>query len=381
VGGYIRDYFLGHTSKDIDIELYGIASLEMVENLLKEFGEVNSVGKSFGVVKLKYENLEIDFSLPRKDSKVSAGHKGFQVLTDANLDFATAASRRDFKMNAIGYDIFEKKIIDPFDGRKDIAEKRISAVEAEKFQEDPLRILRAVQFAARLAFRLDRALFELCKNMLAAHALDELPQERIYEEIKKLLLKSQKPSLGFTLLKQLESTLYFSEFDAVLPSLDFLALQNIEDEKKLTLMFSLLCLHFKKEALCFLQQLTKHKILLHQVDSFREAKKSFDEESLSDYAIYSLATQVEIDSFLSLLDALYLGKKQQLLEEIRQRALALGVLYKKAPPLIQGKDLIALGLKPSKEFSWLLKRAYTAQLHSKFSDKKEALKWLKSSIE
>ena len=109
IGGYVRDFLLNKSSKDIDIELYGIASYEKLEKLLQEFGSVNSVGKSFGVCKLQFDDLDLDFSLPRIDSKINKGHKGFEIQTDETLDFITATSRRDFTINAIGYDVIEKK--------------------------------------------------------------------------------------------------------------------------------------------------------------------------------------------------------------------------------------------------------------------------------
>jgi tRNA nucleotidyltransferase (CCA-adding enzyme) len=382
VGGYVRDTLLKIDSKDIDVELYGVDKLQIVEDILKEFGEVNSVGKSFGVCKLKIENLEIDFSLPREDSKVSIGHKGFEITTDANLNFTTASSRRDFKMNAIGYDVVEKKILDPFDGQKDIKEKKISAIDELKFIEDPLRVLRAVQFAARFEFTLDEKLFILCKKMVANNLLNELPKERIFQEIKKLLLKSQKPSQGFILLKKLNTRLYFSEFKSQLPTLDFMAQKNLENkEEKLSLMVALLSLNFKeKEQLKFLYLITESKSRLKEVGNFIQAKKTFNENNFTDYDIYILATKVKVKSFLYLLDALFLGKREKEILGIEERAKKLGVLYKQIAPLILGRDLIQLGLKPSPKFSTLLKEAYNAQLKTKFRNKEEAIVWLKNYL-
>ena len=120
VGGYIRDCFLNIASKDIDIELYHVSSFEILEELLKEFGSVNSFGKSFGVCKLRIKDLDIDFTLPRIDSKISSGHVGFDVKIQSNLNFMTAASRRDFTINAIGYEVLNNKVLDPFNGINDL---------------------------------------------------------------------------------------------------------------------------------------------------------------------------------------------------------------------------------------------------------------------
>ncbi|MCD6173918.1 MAG: CCA tRNA nucleotidyltransferase, partial [Sulfurimonas sp.] len=195
VGGYIRDYLLNISSKDIDIELYGINSFEQLEKILEEFGEVNSVGKSFGVCKLSLKNQEIDFSLPRIDNKISSGHRGFDIIINQNLDFKTASSRRDFTINAIGYDVISKKILDPFNGLSDLKNKTLKAVNIEKFIQDPLRVFRAVGFYSRFKLNIDKKLFKICKKMCDDNVLDELPQERIFNEIKKIILKSPKPSI------------------------------------------------------------------------------------------------------------------------------------------------------------------------------------------
>ena len=120
VGGYVRDFFLKKPSKDIDIELYGVKSLKQLEGILEEFGSVNNVGKSFGVCKLSLNDLDIDFTLPRRDNKIAPGHSGFLIEFDNTLDFTTASSRRDFTMNAIGFDIKKQKFLDPYNDRSNI---------------------------------------------------------------------------------------------------------------------------------------------------------------------------------------------------------------------------------------------------------------------
>ena len=213
MGGYVRDYLLNKESKDIDIEIYGVSSFSKLEKILIEFGAVNSVGKSFGVCKLKAFDLDLDFSFPRTDSKIFSGHKGFEVTIDSSLDYAKAASRRDFTINAIGYDIQNKQILDPYLGIDDLNNKILRAVDISKFAQDPLRVLRAVQFSARFDLTLNEELFVLCKTMVQNNALHELPKERIFEEIKKLLLKSTTVSNGVKLLKELGTFEYFSELN------------------------------------------------------------------------------------------------------------------------------------------------------------------------
>ena len=379
IGGYVRDKMLNLNSKDIDIEVYGVNSLLELEKILKEFGEVNSVGKSFGVCKLRFHELDIDFSLPREDSKISSGHRGFLVTTNSKLDFITASSRRDFSMNAIGYDVIEKKLLDPFHGIKDIKNKTIKAVDLSKFDEDPLRVLRAVQFAARFEFTLDNALLNKCKKMVKEKLLDELPKERLFEEIKKLLLKSNKPSLGILLLKELQSTLYFDEFEEILDALDYLAKQNIEDSNiKLTLMLALLSYKFQEDQNSNLLNLLTEKKELHKnISSLLKSKNTFNIQQFSDYDLYKLATYVNIENFLCLLNAVTLGKESEQIQLIVSKAKKLKILHTQAKALIHGKDLIKLGYKPSTKFSTLLAKAYDAQMHSQFINYNEALQWIK----
>ena len=258
IGGFVRDYLLNKTSKDIDIELYGISSLNLLQNILEEFGNVNNVGKSFGVCKLTLKNWEIDFSLPRRDSKVKVGHKGFEVQTDVNLDFKTATSRRDFTINAIGYDVKSKKILDPFNGQVDLNNSLLRAVDLEKFDEDPLRVLRAIQFSSRFNLSLERNLHQKCEKMMQKSVLNELPKERVFDEIKKLLLKSKKPSLGILLLKDIQGFLYFEEFSS-LSEVEFqtmlVALDTIKPDT--TLMLAVICTFFSQmKRTSFLSKLT-----------------------------------------------------------------------------------------------------------------------------
>jgi len=402
VGGYIRDKLLNLslkcenysqktlTSKDIDIELYGISSLDELEKLLREFGDINSVGKSFGVCKLTYYDLDIDFSLPRTDSKVSNGHTGFTITTDKNLDFKTATSRRDFTVNAIGYDVKEKKILDPFSGVRDLNSKILRAVDLSKFDEDPLRVLRAIQFSARFDFKLEKNLFLKCKLMIQSNVLEELPNERIYEEIKKLLLKSTSPSQGFRLLKDLNGFLYFKElatlstqeFNSTLKALDILSSYSITDlHVKNMLMLTLLCFKLTPEmSLSFLNRFTKEKSLIKEILAFKSAYLIIDIDNFNDFNLYELATRVEIQKFSHFLQAIHLGNKNKNVELLRKKAEALNILYKKSPALIEGRDLLKLGFKPSKEFSKILQETYTAQIKGTFKTHIEAIEWLKKSL-
>jgi tRNA nucleotidyltransferase (CCA-adding enzyme) len=194
VGGSVRDMLLGKKpTKDLDIEVYGMQP-GTIQEIAEKYGKVMDVGKSFGVLKFYDGKLEIDFSLPRKDSKVGDGHRGFAVDTDPFMDIKEAARRRDFTINAIMYDPIEKILIDPFHGLADLEKRVLRVVDEKTFGEDPLRVMRGVQFIARFDLVVELKSFSLMKKMVPY--LSELPKERIQMEWKKLLLKSMKPSLG-----------------------------------------------------------------------------------------------------------------------------------------------------------------------------------------
>ena len=194
VGGYVRDKLRGEDSKDYDVEVFGL-DLPTLERTLTRFGEVIAVGRAFGVLQIK--GLTIDFSLPRRDSKVATGHKGFEVEFDPHLDFATAARRRDLTINSIGLDPLTGEILDPHGGRADLERRVLRATDASHFAEDPLRGLRVAQFAARFAMTPDGELVRLCRAL----DLAELSAERVLEEWRKLLLKGVRPSIGLELLR------------------------------------------------------------------------------------------------------------------------------------------------------------------------------------
>jgi tRNA nucleotidyltransferase (CCA-adding enzyme) len=204
VGGYVRDRLLGIEASELDLEIFGL-SFEQLERLLSTFGEVIHVGKAFGVFRVK--GLDIDFSLPRRDSKVRPGHTGFDVVYDPHMTFTEAARRRDLTMNSIGLDPLTLEYLDPHGGRKDLREKRLRATDPAHFPEDPLRGLRVAGFAARFDMRPDEELKKLCAGL----DLSELSAERIFYELEKLLLRSEKPSIGFELLRETKLLRFFPE--------------------------------------------------------------------------------------------------------------------------------------------------------------------------
>lgn len=249
VGGYVRDWLRGQPSKDLDIEVYGIG-LDALRKLLERHGSVLAVGRAFGVLRLKH--LNADFSLPRLDSKVGPGHRGFDVECDPNLDFETAARRRDLTVNSMGLDILNGEVSDPYGGQGDLERGILRAVDPDTFDEDPLRGLRVAQFSARFDMQADAPLVELCGRL----DLREVSPERVFEEFRKLLLKGVRPSLGLTFLRESTLLRFFPELDALVDSgwsqtlaaVDRGAGMRQDSDDDLVLMLAALCHALRRPA-------------------------------------------------------------------------------------------------------------------------------------
>jgi tRNA nucleotidyltransferase (CCA-adding enzyme) len=194
VGGFVRDRLLDRPSKDLDIEVFGILHDALLP-LLRSLGRVEPVGQAFPVYKLG----DVDVALPRRESKTGRGHKGFTVAGDPSMPFDEAARRRDFTINAIGWDPLTDEYLDPFHGRRDLERRVLRVVDPKTFADDSLRVLRALQFAARFELAPDEETARICRSI----GLDDLPAERIWGEFEKLLLLAERPSIGFALGREL----------------------------------------------------------------------------------------------------------------------------------------------------------------------------------
>ncbi len=195
VGGCVRDALMGNQPKDWDLEVYQLAP-ERLRQILDRFGPVNAVGEAFTVYKLGHDT---DISIPRRERKSGRGHRAFVIEGDPEMGVEEATRRRDFTINAILQDPLTGELIDPFGGQKDIDGRVLRAVAAETFVEDSLRVLRAAQFAARFEFQIEASTVELCRTM----DLSDLPAERVWGELEKLLLRARRPSVGLDWLKVL----------------------------------------------------------------------------------------------------------------------------------------------------------------------------------
>ena len=202
VGGYVRDGLRGISNKDIDFEVHGISPKELRE-ILDSLGQRMELGESFGIFGLK--GYTLDIAMPRKEEKRGLGHRNFDVIVDPNCGTFSASIRRDFTINAIMKNVLTGEIIDHFGGQDDLKKGIIRHVNSESFIEDPLRVLRACQFAARFDFTLSDETVLLCKTM----DLKELSRERIMGELKKALLKADKPSIFFKVLREMNQLGYW----------------------------------------------------------------------------------------------------------------------------------------------------------------------------
>ncbi len=435
VGGCVRDHFLELPIKDYDVEVYGLEKMEELEEVLTLYGSVNLVGKSFGVLKFNYEGEEYDFSFPRTESKVGVGHRGFDVEVDGTLSYKKAAMRRDFTINALGYEIETQQFLDPFGGQDDMQAKVLRHIDDATFIEDPMRVYRAVQFCARFGYALAEETFVLCQKMVAEGMLDELAKERVYTEWQKLLLKSPKPSVGFELMRELGITKrYFPELHALIDipqspkwhpegdvwihtmmTLDAMQEEleirseelEMTDKQKLKFLFAILCHDLGKATHTSIDDEGNIRAIGHEEAGIEPTKSLLyrltDEHDFIDAllplvehhlkpsqfyhgkakaaAFRRLATKVNIEELVVVAKADFLGCTTKEAKEgiyhagewMLEKARGLKVESKPLVPLLQGRDLIALGLEPSPRFKEILDEVYAQQLEGKLETRDEAL--------
>ncbi len=437
VGGAVRDTVLGLESKDFDIEVFGIPLYEELEKIVSTFADVKLIGKSFGVLHSNIGGYYVSFSLPRKDYKIAEGHKGFEVLFDSSMSFKEAAYRRDFTINTIGIDLVSGEILDPFEGRKDLSKKIIKHINSRYFIQDPLRILRAVQFAGRFNFKIAPKTLELCKEY--SDTLKSLSKERIFEELKKLLLKSKKPSKGLKQLVSTGSIVLFPELEALISTLqdfqrhpegnvwnhtmmtvdEMVKFKTGDEDKDLIFMLAALCHDLGKSVttekgkngrwishnhekegeeitLKFLNRIIEDKKLIKEVISlvghhmrpsilFAENEK----RKIKNSVIRRLSLSVCIEDVIKLAKADYFGRKGRSSrtevylagEWLRLTAEELKVEKEKPKPILMGRHLLKLGIKEGPEIGMIIKKAFEKQLEGEIFDEENAVEWAKKDIE
>lgn len=210
VGGCVRDGLLGIPSADIDCEVYGLAP-DALRALVAQSGDVDDSGEKYGIFTLRGEG--IDLAVPRTERRTGPHHGDFEVLPDPTLSFEKAASRRDFTVNAILRDALTGEIVDPFGGQEDLKNHILRAVPGAGFEEDPLRVLRGAQFAARYALTVDEATMVKMRRM----PTDALSPARVMSETKKALMQSTHPEIYFDILRRAGALeVWFQELAALI---------------------------------------------------------------------------------------------------------------------------------------------------------------------
>jgi tRNA nucleotidyltransferase (CCA-adding enzyme) len=440
VGGWVRDALLSQRNAqrptpnaqreepiEIDLEVFGISE-DRVPSLLGPFGRVEAVGKSFPVYKLVVadEHIgDIDVALPRRESKSGRGHKGFEVRGDPSMSLEEAARRRDFTINAIAFDPLTLEYDDPFDGRRDLERRLLRVVDPNTFGDDSLRVLRAIQFAARFELTLDEQTRALCR----AIPLDDLPAERIWGEIEKLLLKAARPSIGFTVALDL------GVIDRVLPEMRPLVgceqepewhpegdvwthtLMVIDEARQangdlarpqlIAVMLGAVCHDLGKPATtAFVDGRIRSldheqagvapteslldRLNLHTIDGFdvrqhviglvaQHLKPGMFHKApnVGDGAFRRLAQKVDLELLARLARADCRGRTGSFdcsaMDWFIERARALGVEHQPPPPLLLGRHLLELGLSPGPRVGEVLKQVYEKQLDGAITSVEEGI--------
>jgi tRNA nucleotidyltransferase (CCA-adding enzyme) len=422
VGGWVRDRLLSRPSKDVDVEVYGIEA-ERLRALLTTIGPVNTVGESFTVYKVQ----EVDVALPRRESKVGRGHRAFAVVGDPAMDVAEAARRRDFTINAIAWDPLTGEYLDPFDGRGDLLERRLlRAVDGATFGDDSLRVLRGIQFAARFGLEMEASTRALCARI----PLDDLPAERIWGEIEKLLLLAERPSIGLRLALELGVVdALFPELRATVgcpqepewhPEGDVwvhtllvvdqarLRLDGLDKPRQLAVMLGAVCHDLGKPsttafldgrirsldheqagvapAAALLDRLNVHSvggydvrqqvlgIVAHHLKPHSFGKSP---TPVGDGAFRRLAQKVDLELLARVATSDCEGRGGgfdcSAIDQFLARARALGVEHAAPAPLLLGRHVIELGVEPGPRVGQILRQVYEQQLDGRVATLDDAV--------
>ena len=391
VGGCVRDALMGFQPKDIDIEVYGLDA-ETLKARLKPFGRVLAVGVSFGVLKVYLpDKTELDISIPRLDSH--RGELGYLGVPDPTVTPQEAASRRDFTINALLFDPASNELLDFFGGQADLAAGILRHV-GPAFAEDPVRVLRGMQFAARWNFRLASETVNFCAALLPAYP--NLLKERIWGEWHKFLTKGLFPEAGLTALKEthwhqaypaLVNLQQNGGWEATLAALkriiEICQQNKLDVQTQEQLMLVGLCSQFTlEEARQFLAQLNVPQHLVKPVLILLQERTAYQSTSSPDattvrWLAYRL-TPLPIIEWLRLVEATDPNASVQSWLELAQ---SLGYADGQIPLLLQGRHLLEAGLVPGKHFKVLLDQALENQLNGLFTTHTEAQQWLHQQLE
>lgn len=361
VGGCVRDQVLGIESKDIDIEVHGPVTPEALIRHLEIRGRVDTVGQSFGVIKF---GQDVDVSFPRRDSKSGAGHTGFTVEFDQDMTVEEALSRRDFTINSIAVDAVTGEWHDPFDGLGDLERGVIRHTSYESFADDPLRVLRAVQFASRLDFKIASKTARLALEM--RDRFEELSVERVWVEWEKILTKGQSMQAATEALIQTGWITHFPEWglragvtDRVLRSF----VVRPQGQRRMAIILGTQFADVPQEDLDRFLKRIDAPLWLRQ-DARKLAHVPFLNALPAEAEARFASRKVAPLPFWDWISC----------HRLWDHPIAAGGTC--LPVLLTGDDLIELGLKPGPEFGRILKSALFAQDIEGWTTKEEALEWL-----
>lgn len=428
VGGCVRDSLLGIRPEDYDVEVYRLPPATL-RSILCQFGHTGLVGESFGVFKLRTEDgQEYDFSLPRRESKIGAGHKGFEMHLDLGMTPEEASARRDFTINSIMFDPFDIGYIDPHNGFGDLRHKVLRHT-SDHFGEDPLRVLRGMQFVSRFDLDAHPSTIKVCKSLLGEHG--SLARERVWMEWYKWASKSVKPSKGLQFLADTGWLGIYSTIDhlwlipqdsihhpegnvwvhtlLVTDAGASIAIRDgLSDDDRAILVLACL-LHDVGKITTTFEEGGRIKSPGHAEAGIYPARNFLNiigcptrisQKVLSLVAEHMFPTWIEqtvrsvrrlkvrlangdctITELLRVIEADYSGRPP-LPGGLPKGAEQLSTFDRELPPKIErilnGRDLIKLGWEPGKEMGQILKDAFEAQLDEQFSDLEGAIKWVKS---
>ncbi len=435
----MRDWLCGRPAKDFDIEVLGVSG-EQLASTLSRFGATDPVGKSFGVIKLRLAGVDYDFSLPRRETKTGAGHRGFDVGVDPFLPIADALARRDFTLNAMALDPLTGELIDPHGGQIDLVAGVLRHT-SSAFTEDPLRVLRAMQFAGRFNLVLAPETAALCRSISATYL--ELPVERVWVEWEKWAAHSRHPSAGLRVLQETGWIVHFPEIASLVGvpqepewhpegdvfihtchCVDALAAlpewQELAPELRREVMFGVLAHDFGKPsttrqeekrgqlrwvspghepaggplAEAFLARIgspldTRPFVRALVENHFAHLGWPADGEP-NPALLRRLARRLapaSIAQLLLVLRADHLGRPPRLcagterrIAQLATAARELAIANAAPAPLLLGRHLLAAGLSPSPHFKAILHAAYEAQLDGAFADNAGATTWLAQQL-
>ena len=422
VGGSVRDLVLGQQPRDLDLEVTGVPPGQ-IHALLTEHFSVQFVGKAFAVFKL--QGLPVDLSIPSRTLSDDTSLPGLLRQADPNMPIDEALARRDFTINAMAWDPDTLELRDPFNGRGDL-DARILRHASNRFAEDPLRVLRGMQLAARLELTVAPETVALCQTL----SQEGQPSERLWEEWKKLLLQGRKPSLGLQFLRHCGWLRFYPELASLegcpqdpiwhpegdvwihtLHCLDWFAAERTGDEPDdLAVGLGVLCHDFGKPVTTkeeyghvssrghesegtgptqrFLERLTNQHSLIDEVVPLvlcHLRPRALHDANASDSAVRRLARQVQrIDRLVRVARADHAGRPPKQFdgfpagEWLLARARQLEVDRQTPSPIIMGRHLLELGIQPGPDMGRLIDDCYEAQLDGVFATLEEGLAYAKS---